>query len=343
MLDWTTTALPCHHRPIPAGTVLSLAPDGDVEWQSVKALSVPGTHDANLRVKSAGGDGAGWATELYLDGNPSKFLQGHNLFGSKDLISLVADSFDVIASRLQLEVPYDDRVAIEEGRYNVARVDVNESFELPSRADVRSWLRAAEFKSRTRQGRPTMKGGTLYHGQNSRRHSFKFYGKGDEIEARGHQLPPALQIPELIGWADNKLRAEACIRSLELKDLGLREAKALTPSVLSGLFYKYLRGIEMNEQFSLSSDQLFNLPNKVRASYVLWNSGEDLRSLLSHQTFYRHRKELLAFGIDISIRKESLDRSNVVPLIRVLEAVPAGIPDFAFTQGLVHHSARRVA
>ena len=36
--------------------------------------------------RSVGGDGQGMATHLSLSGNPSKFLQGHNIFGSDDLM-----------------------------------------------------------------------------------------------------------------------------------------------------------------------------------------------------------------------------------------------------------------
>ena len=52
--------------------------------------------------------------------------------------------------------------------------------------------------------------------------------------------------------------------------------------------------------------------------------------------FYRYRKQLKEYDIDISILRDvDKEPSNVIPLIRVLEAVPAGIPDWAYEQGLV--------
>ena len=96
----------------------------------------------------------------------------------------------------------------------------------------------------------------------------------------------------------------------------------------------------MNEQIALTSEQQINLPQKLRSTYILWKSGEDLRSTLPKATFYRHRKELGEFGIDITLRQDVADRSNVIPLIRVLEARPVGVPDWAFQDNLVHHSAR---
>lgn len=343
MIDWVTCLLPCLHVPLKAGCVLKVSSSGEIEWQSQCRLEVPGSFESTVRVRSSGGDGQGNATLLWFDGNPSKFLQGHNLFGSDDLLSLMTDTVRRIAAFVGLSFAPDEWAAIEAGDYPVSRVDYNQSFELPTRSDVKAWLRAAEFKSKSRHGRPSMKGGTLYFGQNSRRWSMKFYCKGEEIEAPKHRLPDALQIPELLKWADNKLRPELTLRTLELRELNLREAKRLTPAALNGVFIERLRGLEMTEQIALTSEQMHTLPQKLRSTYILWNSGEDLRDTLPKATYYRHRKELLPYGIDIALRRESFERANVVPLVRVLEAMPAAIPHWAFDRGLVHQSAGRIA
>ena len=96
----------------------------------------------------------------------------------------------------------------------------------------------------------------------------------------------------------------------------------------------------MSEQVSITTERQLELPTNLQSSYLHWNNGVDLRAVLSKATFYRHRKGLQEFGIDIAIRKETIDRSNVIPLIRVLEAVPASVPDWAFDLKLVHPSAR---
>ncbi|WP_239685059.1 phage/plasmid replication protein, II/X family, partial [Ventosimonas gracilis] len=62
---------------------------------------------------------------------------------------------------------------------------------------------------------------------------------------------------------------------------------------------------------------------------------------LSEPTYYRHRALLKEHGIDIALRCDrAANTSNVVPLIRVLEAKPAAIPAFFFERGLIHRSAR---
>lgn len=268
MVDWVTATLPCLHAPLKAGAVLKVSPQGEVEWESPCRVEVPGSFDARIRIRSTGGDGHGMATHLYFDGNPSKFLQGHNLFGSDNLLALMVDALRRAAVFIGLEFSPEEWRVIEEGDYIVSRIDYNQSYELPTRSDVKAWLRAAEFKSKSRHGRPSMKGGTLYFGQHSRRWSMKFYCKGEEIEAPKHRLPEALRIPELMKWADNKLRPELTLRTLELRELNLREASRLTPAVLNDLFCERLKGLEMNEQIALTSEQLHKLPQKLRSTCV---------------------------------------------------------------------------
>ncbi|MEH6473865.1 MAG: phage/plasmid replication protein, II/X family [Halopseudomonas sp.] len=340
MIDWVSAALPLVHKPLNGGLVCKILPDESIDWSTRCAISVVGSHDSSIQVKSVGGDGQGNATHLYLHGNPSKFLQGHNIFGSDDILALVYDTFKKLCRALSLSPQLAEMRAVREGRYCVSRVDINYSFSLPTRSDVATWLRAAEFKSKTRHGRPSMKGGTLYWGKNSRRWAIKAYCKGEEIQAPKHRLPTNLLDTKLPKWADNKLRIELVLRSKELKELGFEEAFKLSVVEIRALYRTYLERLEMNEQMALTTEQLLEFPQRLRSTYTLWQIGEDLRSTLPKTTYYRHRKELLDFGIDIALKQEANPRSNVVPLVRILEAEPAEIPQWAFDEGLVHLSAR---
>ncbi|MEH6628305.1 MAG: phage/plasmid replication protein [Motiliproteus sp.] len=60
-----------------------------------------------------------------------------------------------------------------------------------------------------------------------------------------------------------------------------------------------LERLERNEQMALTTDQLLEFPQRLRSTYTLWKIGKDLRSTLPKATYYCHRKELRAYGIDV--------------------------------------------
>lgn len=345
MIDWASAVIELHHTPIRSGAVICVEPDGSVAWESPRKMHARGSHESSIHVRSIGGDGKGCATHLYIDGNPSKFLQGHNLVGSDDLVSLMWDVFVAVCRIFHL-VPTDiERQKVRAGQYRLTRVDYNRMFDLPSRSDVRAWIRAGEFKCKSRHGRPVNKRGTLVFGDGSTHWSIICYCKADEITAgKSHRLPDEInQYAEIHRWLDNKLRVELKLRKKKLKALNLETASSLTPSVLWKLYRDFIGELDMSEQIELKSEEVLNLPNWLRGTYMLWKQGHDLHESLSKATYYRHRAELMQLGIDINIRCDRRDDTNVVPMIRILEAKPASIPSFFYDRNLVHFSTRRVA
>lgn len=93
----------------------------------------------------------------------------------------------------------------------------------------------------------------------------------------------------------------------------------------------------MTNQVRITDQSLQELPRALHSTYTLWMEGHDLRSMLLKTTYYRHRVALLAHhNIDIALHRNNAGLSNVVPLIRILEATPADIPRWAYEQGLIH-------
>lgn len=339
MIDWITALVPCFHRPIAGGRVLKLTAEGQIIWEVDTGLDVPGSFDSSIRLKTHGLDvereGRGeMGVILEISGNPTKWLQGHNLFGGFGTPGPLIELFMFrLCEMLPLLLPTDlDLRRWQDGRFELRRIDLNRMFHLNNRADVRSWLRAAsETAYLKHRGRGSLtKNGTLYFGKHSRRWSLKFYAKGDELEAgKDHGLPA--DIPErdrLLSWADRALRSEVVMRSMELKRRNLNWACGWDENTGSVLLSGIAKGLNMSEQRLVPSVDLENLPSRLRMAYAAWLAGEDLRQILSRPTFYRYRKQLLPLGIDIAILQPR-EESNVVPLVRILEAVPVGVPDWA--------------
>lgn len=343
MIDWFRGEIDFLHIPIPSGRVLSVLADGSIEWESVKALYCQGSYESCIKLKSSGGDGNGNATSLLIDGNIAKFLQGHNIFGSLDLISLVYLSFkkiyeenkEHITALSDINLTYKK---IQKGNFLVKMLDVNFLYDVGSDESVESWLYAAEMNARTRGGRSCRERGTVYLQKTSRRWAFKFYNKFKEISSKSkkHQLARDLQGLGLEEFIKGKIRAEFRIMSLELKDRGLTHGKHLDKHTLIKLFNEYLGRINMTNQATLLDEKLLKLPRTLQASYQLWRQGASLSQLLPQRTFYRHRKLLLEHGVDITFPPDhSNSKNNVIPLMRVIEAVPVSIPDWAYEKGLI--------
>jgi II/X family phage/plasmid replication protein len=218
---------------------------------------------------------------------------------------------------------------VKEGDYMPQRIDINYMFKLGSNDEVNTWLRAAEFTSKTRHGRPVLNKNTVYWGKNSRRWAVKAYNKAEEILAKNHGLPDTLKNTKLPAHANSKLRIEVVLRKRELTKLGIEKASQIQTYGLNRLFNEYVEKIDMSQKIILSDEQKSKLPHKLQATYSNWQHGEDLVALLPRATFYRHRKELLKHGIDITTLRPKDKAANVVPLVRVLEAGQVEIPEWA--------------
>lgn len=335
MIDWVSFVAPCHHAErVHGGLVASIRPDGSVEWQTYRRTSVRGSHDASVTVRTHDGE----KRYIEVSGNPVKWFQGHNLWGSDDLPGLVLDLLDALVARddLGLQPSESDRMLWRSGGIKLTRVDVTESFHLPSRADVLAWLRAAEQTAHlSHRGRGQLvKGSTLYFGKHSRRWSLKLYSKGQELEAKDHRQDVVMELPHAVAWADRALRAELTLRSMELKRRGLdmvsawRHLDAEAGEVPAQLLRPVLGAMTMTTTTTLPAAVLESLFPAQRTAYLSWVAGHDLRAVMPVRSFYRLRSKLLPHGIDIAT-VQGREPSNVVPMMRILEAVPAGVPDWA--------------
>jgi II/X family phage/plasmid replication protein len=365
MIDWFRGELLFEHAPLPTGRVLSISPDGEVEWESLKALHCRSSFETSLKIRSHNvierpeGYGEwndakpleplpykehqmGMANSIMIDGNLAKFLQGHNVFGIRDLNRLLFLAFSKIGqiipelSANQLEFRRA-QVRILKGDYAIKMLDINQLYDCGSDANVEAFLHAVEMRARTRSGRSSRDKGTAYVNKTSRRWAFKFYNKLREMMAgKGHKLPEDLLGMGLHEFVSGKVRAELRLCSLELKERGITKGAHLTEAVLAELFTEYLGKITMTDNATLIGKELEEVSRYLHSSYLLWQQGANLRELLPRNTFYRHRKELLEHGIDISVPPViTPEKSNVIPLIRIIEAKPVDIPQWAYDKKLV--------
>lgn len=335
MIDWVKASLPLSWaEPICGGHVVRLSPDGGVERVTVISAHVRGSDDAHLTLRTVE-RGA-----VEFDGNPSKFLQGHNVVGSDDLAGLVHAAMRKAMLLLGREVGDDDAAAWLAGDFTVARVDVTFSYELETIGDVRAWLRAAGENATMRwRGRGTVIGSTLYFGKAEKgkrgaNWTLKAYCKADELNARGrsHRLPEGLACrDELTAWSSNKLRVELMLRTGELKryeEGRFLRASQWNETTAAEVFGCYFAKMRLGDNVMLPVEVEETLKPALRLAYNAWKTGQDVSAILPRTTFYRYRAKILGDTdgvVDIAVPQP---KSNVVPLRRVLTLVPSAVPTF---------------
>lgn len=308
--------------------------DGSVEWAAEKTLHLRGSHDARIAVRTVK------RGEMEFSGNPAKFLQGHNLFGSDDVKGLLFDALVDVCEALELNPTSENVAAWRRGDILLSRVDVTGMYELPTPSDVGAWLVAAGKTASIKwRGRGHYQDGTLYFGKvaKGKRSSpwqMKLYHKGQEVMV--HRLHKDLEHREdLEKWASNKLRIEVTLRTQELKRLGLHYVRNWTVERAGRTFEAYLSKLDIGEDQMVDIDVEEQLKPSLRAVYALWKTGADMRGVFTRPTFYRYRKEIMAVtGADIGTLSAT---GNVVPLRRYLEAKPVGAPEWA---GSLYHQPR---
>jgi II/X family phage/plasmid replication protein len=329
MIDWTTFFFPLDIDPGPEsplynGEVMSLKPDYTVDWGVFRKKELRGSYEVDARV---------WAgvhehrKGVFVDVNAVKWFQGHNIFGTSDLVGLVHETISKIVDLVGLKPSAAEIQAWKDGDIDLLRVDVTDSFDLGTRPRVMSAIRSLDATANLKfRGRGEFKGYSLLFGKGSRRWSLMFYAKGPELEV--HKLPLLLQSTPLPSLADSLLRCEVRMQSMHLRSLGLHKLSAWSDNTASEVHDSHLAKLQISEVTMIEADGLEALSPRIRAAYQLWKDGHDLRAIFPRPTFYRYRTSLLAHGIDISV-KQDRDASNVVPFRLILEARRVEVPDWA--------------
>jgi hypothetical protein len=340
MIDWISVIVPiAHSEPINGGNVVSVDIEGNVEWKVEKRISVEGSHGSTIQIKSDHSDGP--YSGIRLDGNPVKWLQGHNVWGSSDLVGLITACLSrvlllvspAIANSLLSPSPVEslaqrsavakstERTPTASEMYilgvsilplvycaRITRIDLNSMYDLGNSQRVLSWIRAAANSANmSHRGKGQFKGDTLYWGKNSRRWSLKMYPKGDELKAhkpkKGIVDHPHF-LEGVTNFADRALRVELTLRGMELKDKQLSSVQHWREGVAENVYISYLSGLEFSQNMKVTETPFDYepLPARLRACALAWSEGHDLRTLYPRATWFRYRKEIMALiSLDISL------------------------------------------
>ena len=240
---------------------------------------------------------------IEVSGNPSKWLQGHNLFGSDDVPGTIRrwlkriEQHPAIGQRL---FPLHPLVYAD-----IHEIHLAQMVDMDSPKNKTDFLNQLGLLSKTRhKSQFFYSGETVYFGKGgdktsktSRLYFWRFYDKLAEMKRHKQK-----QVCE--NWnIENHVRAEVVLKSMYLKQLGLNRPKSWTSETVSNLYLEMLTKINLAEGNIMDT---FAPPpgmnEKDKRIWYQWVAGERLVSSMTRPTFYRVRRHMLdEHGIDISL------------------------------------------
>jgi len=326
MIDWLSSTIQTPDTVYTGtrctNTRLERTPDGEIikEYRIGQHITFDNdnepSHSRNVYVHTPD------AHTLRINGNPSKFLQGHNLFGSGDLIGLYFETGCLIRRSTGLFPSVDSFDSCGFGAPAFSRMDITRSYRFSTLAEAQEFIRYVAGTARTRHGAAKLYGSeTAYFGQGSRRWSFKIYDKLSEYRKSTNRRELD---DELMDWARGIVRFELCLRGQELKTInhGLRLRATVH---YDDIWQSYFNRIQFNENAAMTTENIIqnydSLSDTQKGFYLRWKNGEDLRQSLTKTTYYRVRQGILkAVGVDIATPPNATPTSDCKPVKTCLDA-----------------------
>jgi hypothetical protein len=304
MLDWFSGYVGYDASQLRLGEFFEVDPHGAVVKRRPRWETARGSYSSSIQLTCAAateqmlthGRSLGFlcsSAVLQVSGNPTKFLQGHNVTGPS--VSQLGPMLQAVARALGegMRPPDADDPALP--AVQRSRVDVTTACDLGSHQAVHDYLRHVAATGRSRHGRALDSSGTVYFGKHSTRWALKFYCKHCELRAHPPEVSAEL-LADLLEWTRTHLRIELVLRRPELKNRG-----TLSESII----WEFFQRLEISAM-APKYDPKEGLRVPVKLALAAWYEGHDLAVMLPRRTLYRYRREILdANGIDVLLPRAS--------------------------------------
>lgn len=172
---------------------------------------VRGSYSDQIQIKSID------ENKLLIQGNLFKWLYGHNVTGTTDLITLVSDTVYELTQIYDALTPIDDELEnIKQGMFKIHRIDLNKAILFEDKQQAQLYLAMIkEHGTYPRRKKETQGNGT-YFGLKSTRTTLLYYHKGTEVSS--HKKQQQRITAELKAYADCMVRCEVRLFSQHLRD-----------------------------------------------------------------------------------------------------------------------------
>ena len=172
---------------------------------------IQGSYGNQLKVKAKN------SNTLLVEGNLFKWMYGHNITGSTDLIKLVSDTVNKLTMMLDAVIPNEDEINhIKEGHFKIHRIDLNKAILFQDKQAAQMYLEIIKEHGTYPRRKKDIKRNGTYFGLQSKRTTLLYYHKGNELSA--HKKQQSSITAELQAYADCMVRCEVRLYSQHLRD-----------------------------------------------------------------------------------------------------------------------------
>jgi len=306
------------------GRVFSVDQDGVVKWEVGTKVVHRGSHDTKLRISSDG-------NRVTLEGNIGRFNRSDNLFGYTvrecvQLANRVLACFGLPpftdAAPAPLVGPAGKDCGYQASGAVLTRVDLTCNWMTGSAGNASQFMRHLQgFKAGKFEPRPYYTTGVSW-GEGSKYWYAKVYDKAADY-IRHHGPGSAEHDPVLYDYILNAgiARHEITLKSRYLKQNNLWRFSLWVDGMENKVYALFSDPIRQ----SVPVDEYLEIKGRAGELAVAWRDGADLKKRLSHNTFYRYRRELLKYGIDIAVPPNVTRLKTRVDVITVS---PASVPSW---------------
>lgn len=302
------------------GRVIRVGADGTVEYVVDRRAGLEGSFDSRVEIRCDG-------YSVEFSGNISRYNRRDNLFGydfaeTIRRINALTNLYSLPPFTCGKFFRFADAGWTWTGA-RVSRIDITCNYAAGSLEALQVLIRSLAGQHVGRlKGRLTPDGATVEYGRGSTYVYGKCYAKHVEFERHLTRKSGSHVDEEVIDFcrAYGVLREEFTLKSRFLTQNCICYLGAITHDELVSV---YLARSQFRRLSEVKYENFDDLPRHLRATYVSWQNG--FPQGISRATFYRHRRSLLQYGIDISVPSNV----HILPIrIRTVEVAALEAPDW---------------
>lgn len=302
------------------GKVMSIDSDGEVDYVVHKRTGLEGSFDSRCDVRSDG-------SVVEFSGNIARYGRRDNLFGydwSETIrrINQLLNLYTMPPFTAGKLFRFADHGWTWTGA-RVSRIDATMNRTCFSYDAMEVVLKALAGQHQGRQkGVLSTDGMTVAYGAGSKYVYGKVYAKYAELMAHRRRKSGSHVDQEVIDYCRDQgvLREEFTLKSRFLTQNGMAYLGAIEQPLIVDTF---LNRTQFQRFEKMTYDDIDTLPRHLKPTYVCWRDG--LPQSISKATFYRHRTELLKYGVDISVPNNV---HRMPARIRTIDVAALAVPEW---------------